>query len=207
MNSVFYLSAAVAIVSTVLMLTRMNAVHALLYLILSLLSVAVIFFISGAPFAAGLELIIYAGAIMVLFIFVVMLLNLGDRASAQERSWLKPGMWIGPAILASILAVEVGHLLLHEPAQSLAQREVAPKVVGIALFGPYVIGVELASMLLTAALVGAYHLGSRHAEKSEPARLHQPAKQEAHDVDIAQPGITSGDDLVRVGNGRSAGAP
>ena len=67
--------------------------HALLYLILSLLSVAVIFFISGAPFAAGLELVIYAGAIMVFFIFVVMLLNLGDRASAQERSWLTPRMW------------------------------------------------------------------------------------------------------------------
>ena len=61
MNSVFYLSAAVAIVSTLLMITRLNAVHALLYLILSLLSVAVIFYISGAPFAAGLELIIYAG--------------------------------------------------------------------------------------------------------------------------------------------------
>jgi len=207
MNSVFYLSAAVAIVSTVLMLTRLNAVHALLYLILSLLSVAVIFYISGAPFAAGLELIIYAGAIMVLFIFVVMLLNLGDRASAQERSWLKPGMWVGPAIMVSILAVEVAYLLLHEPSQSLVPRVIAPKVVGIALFGPYMIGVELASMLLTAALVGAYHLGSRHAEKSELRSLRQPAKKEAHDVDFAQPGIASGDDLVRVGNGRSSGAP
>jgi NADH-quinone oxidoreductase subunit J len=207
MNSVFYLSAAVAIVSTVLMLTRLNAVHALLYLILSLLSVAVIFYISGAPFAADLELIIYAGAIMVLFISVVMLLNLGGRASAQERSWLKPSMWVGPAILASILAAEVAYLLLHEPAQSLAPRAIAPKVVGIALFGPYMIGVELASMLLTAALGGAYHLGSRHAEKSELRSLHQLTKQEAHDADFAQPGIAFGDDLVRVGNGRSAGAP
>lgn len=207
MDSVFYLSSAVAIVSTVLMLTRLSAVHALLYLILSLLSVAVIFFISGAPFAAGLELIIYAGAIMVLFIFVVMLLNLGDRASAQERSWLKPSMWVGPAILASILAAEIAYLLLHEPAQGLAPREIAPKAVGVALFGPYMIGVELASMLLTAALVGAYHLGSRHAGKSEMRSLRRPAKQEAHDVDFAQPGIASGDDLVRVGNHRPAGAP
>jgi NADH-quinone oxidoreductase subunit J len=207
MNSVFYLSAAVAIVSTLLMITRLNAVHALLYLILSLLSVAVIFYISGAPFAAGLELIIYAGAIMVLFIFVVMLLNLGDRATAQERSWLKPSMWVGPAILASILAVEVAYFLLHEPAQNLAPGEIAPKVVGIALFGPYVIGVELASMLLTAALVGAYHLGSRHAAKSELRGLRQPANPEAHDVDFAQSGIASRDDLVRVGNDRPAGAP
>jgi NADH-quinone oxidoreductase subunit J len=207
MNSVFYLSAAVAIVSTLLMITRLNAVHALLYLILSLLSVAVIFYISGAPFAAGLELIIYAGAIMVLFIFVVMLLNLGDRATAQERSWLKPSMWVGPAALASILAVEVAYFLLHEPAQSLAPGEIAPKAVGIALFGPYVIGVELASMLLTAALVGAYHLGSRHVEKSELRNVHRLANSEAHDVDFAKPGIASRDDLVRVGNDRPAGAP
>ena len=95
MNSVFYLSAAVAIVSTVLMITRLNAVHALLYLILSLLSVAVIFFISGAPFAAGLELIIYAGAIMVLFIFVVMLLNLGRRAVESERRLMQGKIWVG----------------------------------------------------------------------------------------------------------------
>jgi NADH-quinone oxidoreductase subunit J len=207
MNSVFYLSAAVAIVSTVLMLTRLNAVHALLYLILSLLSVAVIFYISGAPFAAGLELIIYAGAIMVLFIFVVMLLNLGDRATAQESSWLKPSMWVGPATLASVLAAEVAYCLLHGPAQSLAPGEIAPKVVGVALFGRYVMGVELASMLLTAALVGAYHLGSRRVEKSEPRSFRQPARKEAHDVDFAKPGIASRDDLVRVGNDRSAGAP
>lgn len=207
MNSVFYISAAVAIVSTVLMLTRLSAVHALLYLILSLLSVAVIFYVSGAPFAAGLELIIYAGAIMVLFVFVVMLLNLGDRTSAQEHSWLAPGMWVGPAVLASILAVEVAYFLLHEPAQSLAPRAIAPKVVGVALFGPYMAGVELASMLLTAALVGACHLGSRHKERSDPRSLPQPAKQEAQDVDFAQPGVASRDDLVRVGNGRPAGAP
>jgi NADH-quinone oxidoreductase subunit J len=207
MNSVFYLSAAVAIVSTVLMLTRLNAVHALLYLILSLLSVALIFLISGAPFAAGLELVIYAGAIMVLFVFVVMLLNLGDRTTAQERSWLKPGIWVGPAILASILAVEVGYCLLYGPAQGLAPRAVDPKVVGVALFGPYLVGVELASMLLTAALVGAYHLGSRQVEKSDSRSLQRPARLEAQNVDIAEPGIASRDDLVRVGNGRPAGAP
>jgi NADH-quinone oxidoreductase subunit J len=136
-----------------------------------------------------------------------MLLNLGDRASAQERSWLKPSMWVGPAILASILAVEVGYLLFNEPGQSLASREIAPKVVGIALFGPCMIGMELASMLVTAALVGAYHTGSRQAEKSELRGRSQPAKQEAHDVDFAQPGIAARDDLVRTGNDRPAGAP
>jgi NADH-quinone oxidoreductase subunit J len=99
----FYISAAVAIAATIMMVTRLNAVHALLYLIVSLLAVAVIFFLIGAPFVAGLEVIIYAGAIMVLFLFVVMLLNLGQRAIELERALLTPGAWIGPIILAGIL--------------------------------------------------------------------------------------------------------
>ena len=77
--------------------------HALLYLIVSLLAVALIFYVIGAPFVAALEVIIYAGAIMVLFLFVVMLMNLGRRAVEVEHSWLKPGAWVGPVVLAAIL--------------------------------------------------------------------------------------------------------
>ena len=72
-----YISGFVAIISTLMVITRTNAVHALLYLIVSLLSVALVFFLLGAPFVAALEVIIYAGAIMVLFIFVIMMLNVG----------------------------------------------------------------------------------------------------------------------------------
>ena len=80
MNWLFYLSSAVAVAATLMMVTRLKAVHALLYLIVSLLAVALIFYVIGAPFVAALEVIIYAGAIMVLFLFVVMLMNLGRRA-------------------------------------------------------------------------------------------------------------------------------
>src|SRR5512136_1643244 len=103
MNVVFYVSAAVAIVSTLLVITRLNAVHALLYLIVSLFAVALIFFTLGAPFVAALEIIIYAGAIMVLFVFVMMLLNLGQQATQQESQWLNARMWIGPALLSIVL--------------------------------------------------------------------------------------------------------
>src|SRR6185312_5456255 len=85
---------------------------ALLYLIVSLLAVGVIFYLLGAPFAAALEVIIYAGAIMVLFAFVVMMLSLGSRAAARERRWLPPVVWLGPGLLALILAGELGYLLL-----------------------------------------------------------------------------------------------
>ena len=111
MTIVFYVAGAVAIVSTALMITRLNAVHALLYLIVSLLAVAVVFYTLGAPFIAALEVIIYAGAIMVLFVFVVMLLNLGEEAARSERAAAPASMWIGPSILAAILMAEFVYLL------------------------------------------------------------------------------------------------
>src|SRR5580704_16343231 len=110
MELTFYIAAAVAVLSTGLMLTRLNVVHALLYLIVSLLGVAVDFFVLGAPFIAALEVIIYAGAIMVLFVFAVMMLNLGKHAVDVERQWLMPGIWTGPVLLASVLIVEVVYL-------------------------------------------------------------------------------------------------
>src|SRR5215475_2812740 len=110
MELTFYIAGAIAVISTILMLTRLNLVHALLYLIVSLLAVAVDFFTLGAPFAAALEAIVYAGAIMVLFLFVVMMLNIGRHAAETERQWLAPGIWTGPVILAGILLVEVAWL-------------------------------------------------------------------------------------------------
>ncbi len=166
MELAFYIAGAIAVISTILMLTRLNVVHALLYLIVSLLAVAVVFYVLGAPFVAALEVIIYAGAIMVLFVFVVMMLNLGEHGAEMEKQWLTPGIWTGPVLLASILIIEVLYLVRGGTA-GLGTGAVEPKEVGIALFGPYLIGVELASMLLLAGLVGAYHLGFRKAEKPE----------------------------------------
>jgi NADH-quinone oxidoreductase subunit J len=162
MDLLFYISACIAVVSTVLVITRTNAVHALLYLIVSLLAVSLIFFALGAPFVAALEVIIYAGAIMVLFIFVIMMLNLGGADAKQEARLLTPGTWIGPTVLSLVLAAELVYLFIAERQRVTSANLVSPKQVGIALFGPYVIGVELASILLLAGLVGAYHLGRQH---------------------------------------------
>src|ERR1019366_929242 len=118
MDAVFYVAAVIAILATVMVITRLSAVHALLYLIVSLLSVAVVFYTLGAPFIAALEVIIYAGAIMVLFVFVVMLLNLGEQAAQAERALLKPSMWAGPSILAVILVGEFLYLLAKSSGRS-----------------------------------------------------------------------------------------
>lgn len=163
MDIVFYISSAIAIVSTILVITQANAVHALLYAIVSLLAVAIVFFTLGAPFVAALEVIVYAGAIMVLFVFVVMMLNLGPESEQQESQWLTPQTWVGPAILSVLLIVELVYAFVLHGARPLAGTVIDPKQVGIALFGPYLIGVELASMVLLAGLVGAYHLGRRAA--------------------------------------------
>ncbi len=162
MNLLFYISAFVAAISTLMVITRTNAVHALLYLIVSLLAVALIFFSLGAPFVAALEVIIYAGAIMVLFVFVIMMLNLGAQSAKQESQLMNPGIWIGPSFLALILAVELVYLFTVDRARLSATELIGPRQVGSALFGPYVLGVELASMLLLAGLIGAYHLGRPH---------------------------------------------
>jgi NADH-quinone oxidoreductase subunit J len=159
MNAMFDISAAVAVLATVMMITRASAVHALLYLTVSLLAVAMVFFVLGAPFAAALEVIIYAGAIMVLFVFVVMMLNIGGEAEALERAWLRPATWIGPSVLALLLALELGALAVSGGLAQPAGTVVGVPAVGLALVGPYMLAVEIASFLLLAALVAAFHLG------------------------------------------------
>jgi NADH-quinone oxidoreductase subunit J len=163
----FYLTAAVALFCTVMVITRLNAVHALLYMVLALLSLALIFFLLGAPFVAALEVIIYAGAIMVLFVFVIMMLNLGPQSTDQERRWFDLSTWRGMVFIAAILLVELIVALWIGFPEPLKVAEVTPHQVSLSLFGPYLLGVELASMLLLAGLVGAYHLGRREQERPE----------------------------------------
>ncbi len=158
MNAVFYMASAVAVLTTLLAITRREAVHALLYLIVSLLAVALVFFTLGAPLIAALEVIVYAGAIVILFIFVVMLLNLGNAARTQERVWLPKGAWRAPGALALLLGGLLLYVLKQESRWMPVDRVVDVKEVARALFGPYVLAVEIASVLLLAGLIGAYYL-------------------------------------------------
>ena len=169
MLAVFWIASIVAIASTVMVITRRNAIHALLYLIVSLLSAAVVFLVLGAPFIAMLEVIVYAGAIMVLFVFVVMLLNLGPHAVEQESRFLDRRAWIGPSVLAFVLVIELFYVLSSSGAAPTETTVVEPKAVGIALFDTYLIGVELAGFLLLGGLVGAYHIGRRELSEEEMA--------------------------------------
>jgi NADH-quinone oxidoreductase subunit J len=159
MEFAFYLCGLVAVLTTLRVITHTNPVHALLYLIVSLLSIAGVFFSMGAYFAGALEIIVYAGAIMVLFVFVVMMLNLGKSQQDQEREWLKPSLWIGPGIVSLLLLVVMIYAISTAHDQGIDGTVIDAKAVGISLFGPYVLAVELASMLLLAGLVVAFHIG------------------------------------------------
>ena len=166
----FYLMALVAIVSTIRVVTNTNPVHALLSLIVSLLAVAGIFMIVGAPFAGALEIIVYAGAIMVLFVFVVMMLNLGEDTVAQESKWLASSAWAYPAMMSFIMGLTLVWMLGAEytvAGPAMGQEVIGPKAVGTALFTHYMLLVEVAAMLLLGALVAAYHIGKRDPSAEE----------------------------------------
>jgi NADH-quinone oxidoreductase subunit J len=164
MNTLFFIAGGVALVSAVMAISRANAIHALLYLVVSLLSTGIIFFVLGAPFAAALEVIIYAGAVMVLFVFVIMMLN---PAGSKGKTRIGPGAWTGPVILTLVLAVELVYAVGWSGQASRIEM-IGPEEASASLFGPYALGVEIASVLLLSALVGAFRLAKRTGLSNRP---------------------------------------
>ena len=159
MNSLLAGAAVVAVASTIAVVLQRRAVHALLYLIVSFFALAVAMLALGAAFTAALEVVVYAGAILVLFVFVVMMIGV-EGPAPRARAWL------GPSILSIVLLGELVYAFVAQPG-FLAPRvpsdaaAMSPKAVGMALFGSYAICAEIAAFLLLSGLVGAYHLGRR----------------------------------------------
>lgn len=197
MELAFYLSGLAAVLATLGMITNPNPVHGVLYLVVSLLAVAMVFFTLGAPFAGALEIIVYAGAIMVLFVFVVMMLNLGQAAAEQERLWLKPSTWLGPSLLAAILLLTLIGLLWRGDMQRVIEGgELTAKGAGTLLYGPWLLLVELGALLLLAALVTASHVGRlTPVAAPSPAPRDMPTKA----ADQPAPRPTPGDKPPKTG--------
>jgi NADH-quinone oxidoreductase subunit J len=157
----FYLFSGLAVLATALVIVQRNAVHALLWLIVAFLATAGVLYTLGAPFVAVLEVIIYAGAIMVLFVFVVMMLNPQAELEPAGSRWPRLLSACGPVLLALGIVGALAWILTGIAGGTLHSADIGPRQVAHALFGTYVLGVELASMLLLAGLVGAFHLGRR----------------------------------------------
>jgi NADH-quinone oxidoreductase subunit J len=155
---IFYLLGAIMIVATGLAITRRNVMHAIVFLVIAFIATALLFYLLGAPFLAVLEVVIYAGAIMVLFLFIVMMLEVkpDDRnLGAFLRQWY-------PALALSgmaLLVMWVFLLLSSGGSRHLPLVMASPLEFGRFLFQKYWLGVEIASYLLFVALVGALYLG------------------------------------------------
>lgn len=152
----FYFLATLAIITAILTITRKNPVHSALALIFTLLSIAGLYLMLYAPFVAGVQIVLYAGGIMVLFLFVIMLVNI-ERAELEERF---NKQWHVAALAALLLGGMLFYVLRHGqgifPANvvSLPEGENTQKV-GLLLYQNYLMPFEIASLLLLVAIVGA----------------------------------------------------
>ena len=164
----FLMLALIAIATALGMLFSRNAIYSALFLVLNFITVAVFYLLLGAPFIAMAQVTVYAGAIMVLFLFVIMLL--GAEAIPGRPHWRK---LIFPVSLAVILAIEAFYLLVTKarpagdilPPATAANTTENLRQMGMALFNEYLLPFEVVSILLLVAMVGAIVLAKK--EKGE----------------------------------------
>lgn len=174
----FLILALVAIASALAMLTSSNAVYSALFLIVNFGTIAVFYLLLGAPFLAMAQVTVYAGAIMVLFLFVIMLLGAEQLRQRQSLSWQQPlAILLGAVLLietAIIFLTRSRSDLLPSLAQILPDFG-GPTAVGELLFNEYLLPFEITSVLLLVAMIGAIVL-SRHkkAERLEGLRPERP---------------------------------
>ena len=140
MNTAFYMSGAIAVLATFLAVTRREAIHGLVYLVVSLLAAAVAFLVLGAPFAAALEVITYAGAMMVMLLFAIMTLSPKARKGDDAKSTVHPWSWLGPLLLSALLMGDFIYVLFVEKGSPVSGSSVSPRQVGQVLFGPLCTG-------------------------------------------------------------------
>jgi len=165
---IFWLFSAIAIASALLCVTRRNPVASALWLVLTMFSLAGIFVILDAHFIAAMQILVYAGAIMVLFLFVIMLLNIGQSEASDLPGWMGHVIMLA---IGAVLAVQLwamtrivpdGDIRLPAGAmRQLNEQEGAVQVIGGPLFRDFLVPFEITSVLLLAAVVGAVVLAKR----------------------------------------------
>lgn len=181
---VFVILAVLAVASAILVILSPDPVHSALWLILNLVSLGVLYYTLRAPFLMAVQLIVYAGAIVVLFLFVVMVLNArGEEAWSRQLPWLRG---LG-TLVAVLFFVAVWWAVKAAPAQETGGApEGTPAAVGMALYTDYLLPFEATSVLLLSALVGALYLGRSDARQRGAIPDRRPAEsvapKEASDV-------------------------
>ncbi|MCX7017433.1 MAG: NADH-quinone oxidoreductase subunit J [bacterium] len=172
---IFYPAAVVAVITTLMVILTRNPVYAVIYLILSLCGVALVFFSLGAPFLAALEVIVYAGAIIVLFLFVVMMLNIGRVMNEQDCLRPSRKQMILPGFLVIVLLVETLMCLFAAAPVNPAASSISTKALGQALYGKHYLGVLLSALVLLIGAIGGIHLGrASSCPDTKERSIHAP---------------------------------
>lgn len=164
---IFYVLGFVIVVATGFAIFQRRLIHAVVYLVVSFLATALLFYLLGAPFLAVLEVIIYSGAIMVLFVFIIMMV----RAENSPKKGIFFRRWT-PALVLGVISLGVFALLIFAAPQSGVplHTAVAPSMeLGRHLFHNYWFAIEIVSFLLFVALVGALFLGRSEAPDKDPS--------------------------------------
>jgi NADH-quinone oxidoreductase subunit J len=163
---IFFILSIFVVISSLLVILQRNPVYSALYLIFTFFSMAGIFLILGAEFIAAIQVIVYAGAIMVLFLFVIMMLNLEREAeTSSPHPWQKVfAVFFGLVLLITLGGAVYSGVLQVQPAIAVARPAVEnTKAVAALLFTDYLLPFEIASILLLAAIVGAIYLARKES--------------------------------------------
>ncbi|CAL4319470.1 NADH-quinone oxidoreductase subunit J [Buchnera aphidicola (Periphyllus testudinaceus)] len=160
MNIFFYIFSLISIISIIFLIFQKNPIYSLLYLIVSFLSFSGIYFSIGALFIGSLETIIYAGAIMVLFIFVIMILNLKVKNMNKKRKFFSKKIFAFSVFLSLFLFFIIFNIFYEIDDQNIDINFFDIKMIGVILFHKYIWFVEFSSVLLLSALIIVFHLFS-----------------------------------------------
>ena len=165
----FWALSVLALFSALMMVTSKNPVFSVIWLIITFFTISGHYILLNAQFLAIVNIIVYAGAIMVLFLFVIMLMNLGKDTEPQKNKWLKlAGAVAGGCLLLVMVAA------LRNTEQNMTQMTTGDigliQNLGKVLFSDYVVPFEISSILFLSAMVGAVMLGKRDAASSEDKR-------------------------------------
>ena len=163
MNKIIFIYfALVIVVSAILTITRRNPVHSIMFMLLLFFHIAGLFVLLHAEFLAAVQLIVYAGAILILYLFVVMLLNVDKESSAARANRFWPWMIAFGLLLAGEIMLLISRgVFPAETGQSMSLAGTGVKELGIVLYQKYLIPFEIASVILLVGLIGAVMLAKR----------------------------------------------
>ena len=160
--AIFYVLASIAVLSAVSVIASRQPVHSAIYLVLTFLCVAAIYVLLQAEFVAAVQVLVYAGGIMVLFLFVIMLVNLKEPAARGLRLHATVSGLAGMGVLGMILYVySHGSLVAAESGAPVLRQGGNLQAIGWSLYREYLLPFEIASILLLVAMIGAIVL-ARH---------------------------------------------